>query len=96
MKKRWTKAKIAAIIALFWIIISIIWTSFLFIYEVYFSKNNIETSSEEWSDFLNSLTDEQREEFLNNMENPSEDLEEDFSFDNIQEDENEKAWEIIE
>lgn len=46
--------KIVAIFALFWIIISVIWTWILVFYEMYFSSNNTEVS----------LTQEQLQEII--------------------------------
>jgi len=84
MSKKITK--IVAFIALFWILLSIIWTWVLIIYETYFSQNQNYTVEiwDDYFDFINSLPDEELEELLIDIDN---------NLDNIQEQEFEDIYE---
>ena len=64
------KIKIAAIIALFWIIIWVVWTWVLVIYETYFSNNSInqEFNTQDYNEFLESLSQEELEELMKDIE----------------------------
>jgi len=81
--------KIVAFIALFWILLSIIWTWALIIYETYFSQNQNHTIEiwDDYLDFINSLSEEELEELLIDMDN---------NLDNIQEQEFEYTSDISE
>lgn len=70
------KTKIIAYLALFWILISVIWTWALIVYETYFTDNNlwdIEVS-QEWLDFINSMNEEELKDFLDDIEESTSDI----------------------